>query len=63
MPTPRKSLWDHHLEAVQLLARADVHLQWYESDLDVDNHIRQKDLIAAIRADINNYLKKKVPSA
>jgi len=60
MPTPRKSLFDHYLEAVRLLARADVNLEWCEDAIKEEPY---KEIVASLRADINNYLKKKVPQS
>lgn len=59
MPTPRKSLFDHYLDAVRLLARAEVHLEFYARDNENKPHTLE--IINNLRSDIDNYLKKKVP--
>lgn len=58
MPSKR-TLWDHYVEAMQLLARADVHLEWAEHD---NEGTRSAELLSSLRADIAAYLKKKAPS-
>ena len=54
----KKSLFDHYLDAIGLLSRAEVHLEWYENDCDGPH---QKEMIADLRSDISSFLKKKVP--
>jgi hypothetical protein len=50
--------FDHHLEAIALLSRADVHLEF----LMEDEAPRSKELTAALRSDIAAFIKKRFPS-
>ena len=46
--------FDLYIEAVRLLARADVHLEFAEARDDKD-----KSLLTALRSDIERFMKKR----
>jgi hypothetical protein len=56
----KKTLFDHYLDAIQLIARADVHLEFYEKEMEGKP---SAEVIANLRADIAEFLRKKAPSA
>jgi hypothetical protein len=65
VPKPR-NLFDHYLDAVRLLSRADVHLEFLTDDIGVMAEksgftTSRLELTAELRADIASFLKKKVP--
>ena len=55
----RRTPFEHYLDAVRLLARADEHLRFME-----DNSINpaHRDIVNNLRSDIADYLKRKYPS-
>ena len=52
--------FDHHIDATRLLARADVYLELLA--VDYEENPRLVELVAQLRSDIADFLKRKFPS-
>jgi hypothetical protein len=56
----KKSLWDHYLDAIRLLSRAEVHLEFYEKEMEGKP---TAEIVADLRSQITEYMNRKPPSA